>query len=420
MTDRERPNSDAQYIAEQRTVDVLDVLKRISDEDHPVTKKEILDEISTTENPSTLSNTVDEILLQINPIEHTGDNDHEYRIKYEGYDLPYDENPLIRKMRITELRKELRRKGADKKAIQAEIGKLCAGKAPAITKLRYVHSFDHNDMDRLISAVALSPSIPPTDKERLIQKIMDTASIYYSSPFYDKTNRKLRFNPYSEYSRLSSKDGEYEERLSANIHTLQNAIRLGTKIRFRFDVYGRDKCYVSDGREHIISPYYIVIYHDNHYVIGAWDNSDRACHYRIDLMSGIEIIRDRDNNPVRMKAMSDCKDLPGRDLAWDPARYMSEHLYMAYDKPRRMSIKISTDVKNRYTLLHDWHGDNYRINRSATEKCEEGYEVVDVVTSPNMIVHWAMQFGDMVEILDEEVRTKIREELERMRKKYGE
>ena len=41
-----------------------------------------------------------------------------------------------------------------------------------------------------------------------------------------------------------------------------------------------------------------------------------------------------------------------------------------------------------------------------TEKCGDGYEVVDVTTSPSMIVHWAMQYGDKVEILDEEVREK--------------
>ena len=35
-----------------------------------------------------------------------------------------------------------------------------------------------------------------------------------------------------------------------------------------------------------------------------------------------------------------------------------------------------------------------------------------------MMVHWAMQYGTAVEIMDEEIREKIREELEEMSKIY--
>ena len=37
MPNDSRPNDNAQYIAERRTVEVLEVLRRISDERHPVT-----------------------------------------------------------------------------------------------------------------------------------------------------------------------------------------------------------------------------------------------------------------------------------------------------------------------------------------------------------------------------------------------
>ena len=44
---------------------------------------------------------------------------------------------------------------------------------------------------------------------------------------------------------------------------------------------------------------------------------------------------------------------------------------------------------------------------------------MDVVTSPDMLVHWAMQYSDFCEILDETVREKIREEIRKMGEKYG-
>ena len=35
-----------------------------------------------------------------------------------------------------------------------------------------------------------------------------------------------------------------------------------------------------------------------------------------------------------------------------------------------------------------------------------------------MIVHWAMQYAGAVEVLDEEIRAKIRDEIKKMQGKY--
>ncbi|MCR4788917.1 MAG: WYL domain-containing protein [Lachnospiraceae bacterium] len=422
MAGNKRPNENAQYIAERRTVDVLRALKEYSDERHPVIKKDLLEKVSTTDNDQTLSDTVDEILMEINPLVHTDDNDAEYRIKYDGYDKPFEENPLVIKETIGALRNELRRKDADKEAIKHKISELGYKKAPAIKGLRYIHDFSYEDMDRLIGAVALSAGIAPGDKERLIGRIMDTSSRYYKSPFFDRALGKLKFNPYSEYSRLHSRTGVTEKRIGENVQILQNAMRQRTKVRFHFDCYSADKTYVSDDVWKVISPYYIVVYNDNYYVIGAWDTGTYACHYRIDLMSSVEVITDEENKPVQMRSMSDIKDLPGRDMTWDPEKYMSEHLYMAFEtdknRPRDISIRIPLSYKNRYTILHDWFGDHFRINKKATADSEEGYEVVDVRTSPSMLAHWAMQYSDFCEILDDEVREDIRKEMKKLERKY--
>ena len=94
---------------------------------------------------------------------------------------------------------------------------------------------------------------------------------------------------------------------------------------------------------------------------------------------------------------------------------------MAYDEPRDIQIKIKEDS---YTLIHDWFGDHYRKIDSVTEKDDTGtektYDIVEVKTSPYMIVHWAMQYGTAMEIMDEEIREKISEELKEMDKIYGE
>ena len=87
-------------MAESKTIQVLQILKKISDEEHTVTKAEILKEIkstgsATTENPATLSAIIEDILRQINPEKYIPDEDSEFKIKYRNYDKVYDNNKSI-------------------------------------------------------------------------------------------------------------------------------------------------------------------------------------------------------------------------------------------------------------------------------------------------------------------------------------
>ena len=87
---------------------------------------------------------------------------------------------------------------------------------------------------------------------------------------------------------------------------------------------------------------------------------------------------------------------------------------MGWNKPKSIRLKIPAD---QYTVLHDWFGNYYKKSRIPCE--EEGFDYVDVVTSPSLIVPWAMQYAGRVEIMDEEIREKIREEIRGLREKYG-
>lgn len=103
---------------------------------------------------------------------------------------------------------------------------------------------------------------------------------------------------------------------------------------------------------------------------------------------------------------------------WDPEAYMAEHIYMAYGDPRDIKIKIDNRDKKGFTFLHDWFGGHFKVLRSP-KGSDPDHVYVSVKADPKMIVHWAMQYSGLVEVMDEEVRDLIKEELERMRKKYG-
>ena len=406
-------------MAESKTVQILKTLKKISDESHPVTQAQLLDRMkddgaATTENPATLSSTVDEILRQINPIEYTGENDSEYRIKYKGY----ERNLLDEKEAIRELKKSARRKDADLQAIEEELSHL-PSKAPSITNLMFIHDFSEKEMDQLIQAVSFSNAISSEDKLNLIRKILNTASEHYKTPFYDKGKNKLRFNPKGVFSRTyvmpDETAKEDNESLGNNVMFIQNAINDGVCIRFHFNYYDADKKMVSKSFDYTLSPYYIVVYHDMYYLLGNMPGENDISHYRIDLMTDITILTDDNGEPVKRESMSRFKELEATSGTWNPVKYMSEHLYMGWDKPKSIRIKIPDD---QYTVLHDWFGNYYKKSRTPCE--EEGFDYVDVVTSPSLIVPWAMQYAGRVEIMDEEIREKIREEIRRLEEKYGE
>ena len=396
MKKKQPNNEDAQYIPERRTVQILNILKQISDEAHPVKQSKILEEMrntgeATTENAGTLSKSIDEILIQINPDRYSKEEEDNYRIKYKGY-----EEDCIR---IKQELKYNKKNGANN------------AKAPYITNLYYVHDLSYDDLDKVIQAVSFSSAIAPSDKERLIRKLVKISSKYYSSPYYNRDKEKLTFNPMGIYSRVSCKDMSGSEQLATNLSIIQDAINRMQQITFDFNGYDANgKLY--DGEPHTLSPYYIVVYHDMYYLIGGKRGKNRASHYRIDLMTNVLMAVDDSGKNIKIEPMSHFENLPKREQ-WNPEKYMSQHLYMSYDDPRAIKIKIR---KDKYTVLHDWFGNHYK---KCEEGCEDGYDVAEVVSSPNMIVHWAMQYAGVVEIMDEEIRDKIREEIRLMEKKYG-
>lgn len=410
----------------RRVLQILEVLKKLTDEDHSLSKTELLEQlhyyrIAKYSNDSTLTKrkkkksekkspdeddyeiglhsedntyTSDlvEMLREMNPLNFTGDNEGEYRIRYSGY----KEDALYKKLN--------KKKGQ---------------KAPVISDFSYTHDFDNETLDKLIQLVSFSDMFSYEEKAKLIDKLVATASVYYKTPFADGDD--LRFNPAAIHGRFAKRNGADRKQLTENLKTIQYAINNLIQIRFKFNRYTFDhKLVPKYERMNILSPYHMVVYHDNYYVIGlnqAWGDK-RVLHYRIDLMSDIEIVKDDEGKviPIEVCAFS---GLPISNAYWDPEKYMSQHINMAYDEPRDIRIKIKEDS---YTLVHDWFGDHYKKVDSVTETEADGkkvnYDIVVVRTSPFMMVHWAMQYGTAVEIMDEEIREKIREELEEMSKIY--
>lgn len=381
------------YSAERRALQIVEILRLLTDEEHSMSKEKLAHFLrmyrinkykngTPPEAPNTLTSTVEEILAELGPSEYSRKNKDKYRIIYEGY----EENRLKAKQN--------REKG---------------GKAVPITNFSYVHIFSSEELDRLIQVICLSDMFSNEEKLRLANKLISTASVYYNTPFVD--GDKLKFSPKAVHGRLSGKNIKDKRELAQNVNFIQKAINSMRQIKFRFNCYTAEHTIIpKSDRFHILSPYHIVVYHDNYYCIGLHNNDTHIRHYRIDLMSDLGFLTDGENPvPIDVCAFD---GLPIGNARWDPEKYMAEHLYMGFDEPTDIFIKIKNDD---YTILHDWFGDHYE---KTLQICEEGYDIVKVRTSPFMIVHWAAQYADSVEIMNEDIREKMRKVILELRKKY--
>ena len=370
---------------------MIEILRSATDEHHSMTVEELKDcltmlrivkyDSAFLESPNTITSTINNILCELDPMEYTAENDGEYKIKYSGYDND-------------ELKKKL-----DKEKGKHEI-----------TDFRCVQPLDYQELDELIQTISFSAYLSAEEKDNLIRKIFETCGGCYRSPFWD--GKHLRFNPSAIHGRFS-KNSAGENDLTANLKTIQTAINHMWQIKFTFNGYDADGNLVPTPKNpHYFSPFHLVVYQDLFYLIGLWSDgtNKKIYHYRVDLMSDVEILRNENNKPVRIR-MYGMEDLPIWNFNWNPEKYLSEHLYMAYDEPRDIRIKIK---KSDYADIRKWFSSYTKTNLS----CEDGYDIIIVKTSPSMIVHWALQYSSKVEILNEDIRAEIRKELKKLGEKY--
>ena len=391
-----------EYSAERRGLQYLSILKLMTDDNHQLSKEDFSDLLrlyrvakygtkydseSGVESKNTITKTIEEIITELDPLEYSGKNEAEYIVRYDGY-------------------KEDR--------IKKKLNKEKGTKADSITNFWFSHIFTNDELDRLIQLVCFSDMLDANEKSVLVKKLVSTASVYYNTPFCDK---EIKFNPKAVHGRFSTRRPQEKSHFVHNLKTIQYAVNNLVQIGFKFNQYTEDhKMIPKSDHTHILSPYHLVVYHDNYYCIGLKKGDKRIWHYRIDLMSDVEILKDDTGReiPIEISAY-DCT--PICNAYWDPEKYMAEHLNMAYDEPRDICIKIRNDD---YTILHDWFGDHYeKISDAGEDDKGNRYDLVNVKTSPFMIVHWAMQYGTAVEIMDEEIREKIKKEIGKMKEIYG-
>ncbi|MBO4394878.1 MAG: WYL domain-containing protein [Eubacterium sp.] len=379
----------------RRALQILEVLKKATDDNHPVNKEKLAELLKVyragkynnstpTKADNTFTRSIEEILAEVDPLNYTDENDDEYLIRYSGY----QEDRLDQKI-------NKKKKGLE------------------ITDFTYNHLFSNDELDQLINVISLSAILSDDDRNNLVSKILSTASMYYENPLWN--GKKLRYGADGIQGRFLISDDESRKKLAENIYRIRRAICEFKQVYFYFNCHNENHEVVhKNERHHILSPYHLVVYNDQYYCIGlrSDDRQNRIWHYRLDLMSDIQPYLDPDGKEKMIEVVP-FEGLPIFNAYWDPEKYLAEHLNMGFDEPREVRIKVR---KDRYNLLYDSFSNHYKKVREAEEP---GYDIVSVKTSPYMIVRWALQHSEYVEVLNNDIREEIQNLTKEISTRYG-
>lgn len=256
----------------------------------------------------------------------------------------------------------------------------------------YEREFDDVELRLLADSVMYQMQIPKITRKNLIDKLIRLSDVY----FKDKMKHKMYIS-----DNIPENISFYK-----NIRALAEAINDGKKVSFKYGSYGTDLTLhprmTADGKERIytVSPYKLAVKDGRYYLICNYDRYDDISNYRVDRITGIEIL----DVPAR----------PERELNHNGnvnlAEYVEQHLYMFSGNPICAVFRAKKYMLNDFV---DYFGKNIRIENA-------GDEMLVKVTAPeNALCNWAVQFaGDVVLEYPQSLRKQVKEKLKNALKNY--
>lgn len=266
---------------------ILDILKKNTDAEHPMTQKEILQRLERDYDMI-----VDRKAIKANLEDFI--NDGTYNIEYAT------------KVRFS----------PNQKTGEIE-------KSEVLTGFYYNAEFTDSELRLLMDSVLFSKGIPSANKKDILEKLKGLSNKYF----------KFSVANIQSYE---SADREMNKELFYTIEILDEAIKKNLQVKFLYNEYGADKKLHhrlnenGEVREYIINPYYMVAAGGKYYLICNYDKYDNIAHYRLDRISNIELLE------TPRKPKSKVEGLAGLDIA----KYMNEHVYMFGGKTIRAKFEM--------------------------------------------------------------------------------
>ena len=250
--------------------------------------------------------------------------------------------------------------------------------------------FEDVELRMLIDSVLFSKSIPAHQAKILIEKIKGLGNIHFESKVAHTGNIKELYHTDNKQAFI-------------NMDIVQEAIDKNKQIQFIYNTYGVDKkLHPRREKPYVVSPYQI-INNSKPFLICNTKYFDNISTYRIDNMTEIQILDEKSRS---------IRELEGLEYGFNLPKHMAEHAYMFTDKVARVKLRVK---KSMIGQVIDYFGTDFTVREETEDEA-----VIQLRSSEQAMIFWAMQYGDFVEVLEpENVREKIKESIRGMVKKYG-
>ena len=242
--------------------------------------------------------------------------------------------------------------------------------------------FDKNEVTFLIDGIFSSKALDGKQAAKITKKLIDSLSIYERKEY----NYLWKT---TEISRTTNKEIFY------NIEIIQEAIRRGQNIKFKYMTYDKNGNLVPrfNGYEYQVSPYYLINNFGRYYLLGYRRRYPVTNVYRIDLMSDVKVDEERKIKPIT--ELEDYKN------GFSISNYINEHVYMFGGPSIIAKIKVKTE--KAISFIKDWFGENAKIwvedeTIYASFKCNE-----------QAFYYWIMQYAEHFEVISpDSIKEKIK------------
>lgn len=339
-------------------INILEVLKAHSDENHPLSLTDILklleNEYDSTPERKTVKSNIDMLIDA-------------------GFNIEYSETPRQTKNTSTG--------DLDDTSIHSDY--------------YYEHDFTQSELRLLVDSLLFSTHLPYNQCKDLVEKLEKLSSKHFSARI-----KHIRAMPNLR---------PHNEQIFLNVDILDEAISKKKQVSFNYCEYRTDKKMhkrtnkKGEEKEFIINPYQMAAKDGNYYLICNREGYPNLSNYRIDRITDMSIL-DTKTTPFEKLEITGKNKLSLAD-------YMKTHFYMFTGKQTKATLQVSkgiiSDVIDRFGMevkftdeTEDTVCANVKADILSIKQFAKNYSPCVKVTSP----------PELVEM--------IKDEIEEMRKLY--
>lgn len=340
-------------------VNILDILRKYTDEDHRLSQREIADILKSEYNMKADRKAVKRNLMDL--------------IGF-GYEIEYSESVRMVKNPATGEMEE----------------------SFLLSDFYLVREITDGELRLLIDSLLFSKHIPYSQCKELIAKLENLSSRYFRSRI--------------KHIRTLPDRSSQNKQLFYTIDILDEAMEKNRQVSFTYNEYGKDKKLhprkdaSGKPREYIINPYQMVAVNGRYYLICNYDKYDNVANYRLDRITNIKLLHTPAKPQSKVKGLEHGFDLP---------KHMAEHIYMFTGESTTVTFAFK---KFLLSEVIDWFGTDIAF-------FDETEDALSARVRVNLMAmrKWALQYALYAKILSpQSLAEEVKKDILDAARNYGE